>query len=297
MELARPSAMKYPCLPSRPIVAWCALTSQLAAISGCAPPLQRASDVLRTAPLGSSVAELSHKLGNVVFSVQEASSELYPFWSLYAQFDGMEVAIGAVPAAKASAETDVGTMKYVGHFNINDGNKRVIRWVYTDGLVFDEEHLVNSCDIAVDARALSCQKCSGPPCQQIEQIVRSDRFDTLSYPRAAACAPEIKACVEARYEESVRVRSLLAEYFLRYDKALLDRNLLDVDYSNSDLISVLWAREATHNWRLRESASTLAMRQHIRANAEYFGLTDEQLAMLAANEARLAALQSAAQRE
>lgn len=50
------------------------------------------------------------------------------------------VAIGAVPTARdRRKDPDVASMKYVGHFNIDDGRRAAIRWAYTDGLVFDEE--------------------------------------------------------------------------------------------------------------------------------------------------------------
>jgi hypothetical protein len=134
---------------------------------------------------------------------------------------------------------------------------------------------------------------SGSGCQGLVGFVRADEFIGLpgsAYPRPATCPAQMKSCVEASYEENSATRSLLAEYFLRYDAALLDRRLLDADFSSDDLISVLWAQESQHCWQVRESASTLAMREHIHRQPERFPLTKIQRAMLDANQAKLAAV-------
>lgn len=130
-------------------------------------------------------------------------------------------------------------------------------------------------------------------CQGLLEFVRTQGVagsPSSAYPQPTRLPADLKSCVDGSYEQDSEVRVLVAECFLRYDAELLDRHLLDADFSDNDLISVLWAHESKDHWQFRESCSTLAMREHIRTRPDRFPLTTEQRAMLEANRVTLAAV-------
>jgi hypothetical protein len=98
---------------------------------------------------------------------------------------------------------------------------------------------------------------------------------------------DIYGYLSSRYDEDRSVRKLIAAYFLRYDAKLLSRGLLSADSREGDLIALLWDKEARRGFGQAESPGMSAMRQHLREDAGWFGLNEDDLRLLRANEEML----------
>lgn len=95
------------------------------------------------------------------------------------------------------------------------------------------------------------------------------------------------------YLSDAQVRRLLANNFLRYDSALLDKGLIAVEMDPGDLIWLLWEKESPRYLELQETPSTARMRNHIERDSAWFALGSDELNLLRANKSKLQNLQQA----
>lgn len=99
-------------------------------------------------------------------------------------------------------------------------------------------------------------------------------------PRVPPTPPDLLQLAAEQYHQSGDVRAAVAQYFLLYDRELLRRGILDVNSSGSDLVDLLWNMESTKEYRIKESASTSAMRSYMQRNLDYFCLNEKQVEFL-----------------
>lgn len=128
---------------------------------------------------------------------------------------------------------------------------------------------------------------------ELEQFVKGDDFAVphgSAFPRPQSASPQLLQHVAVAYNQTPRVRSVLAHYFLRYDAKLLKGGLLTVDASLGDLIGTFWRLEGERLPILLESPSTTLMRKHIERDARWFVLSEQGKQQLADNVAEFAGL-------
>jgi hypothetical protein len=124
-------------------------------------------------------------------------------------------------------------------------------------------------------------------------FILRDEFEApqgSTYFRPETPPADIHDYLSSRYNEDRSVRRLIATYFLRYEAKLLSRGLLAADSREGDLIALLWNMEARRGFAQVESPGMSAMREHIRANSDWFGINEDDLELLRSNEAKLRAL-------
>jgi len=123
---------------------------------------------------------------------------------------------------------------------------------------------------------------------ELVRFLKSDEFQrsvgTIADFRPRQPTTELLAFAERRYEEDVRIRSAIVEYFLRYESVLLEHGLLTSGDRPNDFIRLLWEEEAKYGFRSPESPGLAGMRRHIREHAGRLGLRQESFDLLRANE-------------
>jgi hypothetical protein len=128
------------------IIAISAACLSMVAAGGCrsAPLIAgdvKAERVLRSARLGTTVAELETEIGPLKFVDKESGNLVL---GAITRFQGPEyfVEIGTmepIGSIASQGETAAKLARYNGFFNIKGRHIHSIRWVYTDGLIQDEQ--------------------------------------------------------------------------------------------------------------------------------------------------------------
>jgi hypothetical protein len=123
-----------------------------------------------------------------------------------------------------------------------------------------------------------------------EEIIRSDNFDVPEnsvYPTPKVIGDGLRNFIVDNYDENCAIRTLMVEYFLRYDFQLLERGILTASPEKSNLIGILWDMECRRHPRFRETPSTTEMREYVSSNVQWFCLEDRHKEMITRNDSYL----------
>lgn len=102
--------------------------------------------VLRRQRLGTTLGEMRRLISDCRVIDQNAGSSLYPFWTVQVQSEDVSISMGlSDPSSKSSTinREYIDNMLYVGHFIMEGKCVKSSRWVYSDGLIFDDFALIN----------------------------------------------------------------------------------------------------------------------------------------------------------
>ena len=129
---------------------------------------------------------------------------------------------------------------------------------------------------------------------QVKSIVDGANFKAESssiFPKPEPIDSALYGKISGAYASDEGLRTLISEYFLKYDSVLLSSGLLTV-HSDDDLIGVLWDNESTRDDKFRETPSSTEMRDHIKSDLSWFGTSASMVSLISANEVKFDSLKT-----